>query len=140
MGIPKHGDYLVKRDLLNNPSCYKNVLLDGANSCLEDEFLHDALEFFKKAKESAGIEQILKQAIEDGDVFLVAHALEALKKEFSNDEWINVGRRAESLGKYVFAAQAYRKAGADEEAARLLLLTERGPNNERGLDTSPEHA
>lgn len=137
---PKFRDYLIKRDLLNEPNAERRKLLEWAGCCLEAGYVHDALEFYKKAGDTSSIEGILEKAMEEGDAFLVKQALDGLKRDLSAEEWLKLGKRAESLGKFVFAVEAYRKAGAEDEVARLLLVTEQALHGADDLDTSAHHA
>ncbi|SFM93057.1 hypothetical protein [Thermodesulforhabdus norvegica] len=140
MAKPKFRDYLAKRDLLNEPDADRDRLLEWASSCMEAGYIHDALEFYKKAGDTAAIERILTGALDEGDVFLVKQALGGLKRDLSTEEWLKLGKRAEALGKFAFAAEAYRKAGAEEEVARLLLLTGEVVGEADDLDRPKHHA
>ena len=122
MAALKIHDYLKKRDLLNNPELPQAEAKKWADACLDAGLIHDAFEFYKKAGNMEGLEKILKFAEEEGDFFLVDCALKALNRSYTTGEWLKLAQKAEKLNKYLFASQAYKMAGKDDEVARLMFL------------------
>lgn len=86
---------------------------------LEQEALSDALEFYIKAGNRAGMEKIKNLAAEKGDVFLFQGASKALHLEISKNDWEDIARRAADRKKYAFARHALEKAGNTELLSAL---------------------
>ncbi len=140
MAGTKVNDYLKKRDLLNNPDMPSDEAKRWADSLFDAGMLHDAVEFYKKAGNKEGLERILEIAEDEGDFFLADLVLKSLGEDFDSGRWAKLGKRAEELKKYYFASQAYKMAGMDGEAARLMFLTGERPAEAGNLDTDSKHA
>ncbi|MBW1974308.1 MAG: hypothetical protein JRI45_01880 [Deltaproteobacteria bacterium] len=139
MGRSPVSDYLKKRDLLNDAGLSSDEAKKIGEMCLEDGLIHDALEFFGKAGYEEGLRHILEMAREEGDYFIADAALRFLKEDWSSEGWLELAKRAEELQKFVFASQAYKRAGAGDDAARLMFVAGNGAESAK-LDTRSSHA
>jgi len=79
----------------------------------------DALEFYAKAGDEAGVERIRRIAVKSGDAFLLAQVVRTTGKPEEAAAWRETAERAERAGKIYFARAAYREAGDDDAANRL---------------------
>ena len=105
---------LEKRDLLNQHAVSVESLLRWGGSHENDELFHDAIDFYEKAGAREPLKRLMEQGLEEGDVFLFKRACRALQIEPDADQWRAVGERARSLGKLLFAAEAFRHGGVEE--------------------------
>jgi len=107
---------LDKRDLLNQPAASLETLSYWGRKFEEAGSVFDAVDFYAKANEREALDRLLKSALDEGDAFLFKQICRALKYETGPKEWLALAKRAEELGKYAFAAQAFRQAGEEELA------------------------
>jgi len=84
---------------------------------------NDAIDFFARAGDRAGLERMRERALEEGDVFLFLRCLRALAAEATDDEWHSLGECARKLEKWQFAREAFRRAGDRKamEAVEALI-------------------
>lgn len=115
--------YLKKRDILNDSNADPQQLKKLGDVYFSLDFLHDAMDFYEKAKDLSGVEAILGKALEDGDFFLVKQACKILGRNFSREDWFKLAKHAEEKGKFFFALEAYREAGAQDDAGRISITT-----------------
>jgi len=114
MSIKKLPDYRLKQKILYVDKVNQNILQDYGNSFFEEGFLSDALDFYQKANDKAGIQKIKNMAFERGDVMLFQQAAKALDLELKPVDWESIGQKAVSLKKYSFARHAAEKANNEE--------------------------
>ena len=113
--------YLKKRDVLWNPRTSPSQLSAYGREFLARESFSDALDFFEKAKDEAGVSEIKKIALEQGDTFLLAR-LERYKPSLVTEaDWQSAEKTAERLGKPSMAEFARKKLAppAAEVAGKL---------------------
>ena len=79
----------------------------------------DALEFYGKVQDQAGIEKVRRFAVENGDAFLLAQIERLTGRALDPEFWREAGRNAENKGRLNFARQAFEKAGDTEAVARF---------------------
>lgn len=79
--------------------------------------LLDALEFYARAGDAAGVEQVKRRAIEDGDAFLADRIAQLGQPALDAAQWRALAERAATRGMLVFARRAYERAGLHEAAA-----------------------
>jgi len=119
-GLP---DCLKKRRLLNDKGISLEVCREYGEKFLALGFWEDALEFFVKGNHQPGLEKLKAQALESGDVHLLARL-----GEHSPEVWRRVADQALKLGKVHFARQALELAGDREQAEELARdLRDAGP-------------
>lgn len=109
---------LEKRDLLNQPAASLETLSYWGRKLEESGSVFDAVDLYEKANEREALDRLLKDALNEGDTFLFRRICRSLKHEPGREEWLVLAKRAEDLGKYAFAAQAYRQGGDEETAER----------------------
>lgn len=110
---------LAKRDLLNEQSAATDVLLFWAQHFVERELLSDAVDFYEKAGAKDQLQELLKVAVEEGDIFLFKRINRCLGREPEQQEWLQLAGHAQRLGKDASAVQALRQAGVEEAAGAL---------------------
>ena len=99
---------LAKRDLLNQSAVSLENLLSWGIHYEELGLLHDAVNFYEKAKATDALGRVLKIAQEEGDTFLFKRVNRILNREPDRQEWLSLANQAERLGKEAFAAEASR--------------------------------
>ncbi|MBI4774588.1 MAG: hypothetical protein HY788_10470 [Deltaproteobacteria bacterium] len=82
----------------------------------------DALNFFRKASHTDGLEAILGRAVQEGDAFICQSAASALGIEVSNETWKKTGQAALNSGKLMFALKAFKRASDDEMVQKVNEL------------------
>jgi hypothetical protein len=115
--------YKLKQSLLHANESKPGELSRLGRRFLEEGWLCDAIDFFKKAEDLEGLATIRKISIEEGDVFLLRQSVKASGEAAGEDEWKQIGDRALELGKLQFAREAFRMVGdrrAMEKIDRLL--------------------
>ncbi len=75
----------------------------------------EALEFLRKAGAEDRLQALRRQAVEEGDAFLLRAVAAQLGVEPEGREWRALALAAEAAGKPVYAAQARRHAEVGEE-------------------------
>ncbi len=110
-------DCVEKRNLLfGNTS--PSDLVGVAEAYLSEGRISDALAFFVRAENEAGIAKILEGAVADGDTFLLEQVRLA-GREVPADAWKRTAENAKAAGKIMFAIKAFRAAGDDAAADAL---------------------
>ena len=102
--------YKMKQQILFAKDAKPQTLAEYGRRYLNAGWLSDALEFFLRAGDKQGLEQIRVQSIKEGDVFIFRRALDALDTSTSNADWRELGENARRLGKLQFAREAFRMA------------------------------
>lgn len=102
---------MEKRDILNQPAVSVEKLVQWGQVYEDEGMVHDALNFYEKAGARGALTRLLERAREDGDSFLFSRTSRILGIEPDEEEWNALAERARSLGKLLFAEQAYAKAG-----------------------------
>jgi hypothetical protein len=107
---------LAKRDLLNQSAVSLENLISWGNHYEQLGLLHDAVNFYEKAKATDALGELLKIAQEEGDTFLFKRINRILNREPDRQEWLALANQAERLGKEAFAAEAFRQVNTEEGA------------------------
>lgn len=100
---------LAKRDLLNQTAVPVEKLLSWGNQYEQSGMLHDAVNFYEKAKATDALHSLLKIVQEEGDTFLFKRINRILNRVPDRSEWLALAHQAERLGKEAFAAEAFRE-------------------------------
>jgi hypothetical protein len=110
-------DSVTKRDLLW--AAHKTPPDYGAYGAefLKEGRLHDAAEFFGRAKDKAKLQEVLKAGLRLGDAGLVARLAQIQPDIVDVTTWRECAAEAERLQKWSFARTAYEKAGDAAKAA-----------------------
>jgi tetratricopeptide (TPR) repeat protein len=107
---------LEKRDLLNQSAVSVEALIRWGEHYEREGLVHDAVDFYEKANAREPLARMRENALQSGDYFLCLRVCRVLGCENQREEWLALARRAEELGKFAFAAQAYRRAGEEDRA------------------------
>ena len=97
MAIPTH--YIKKRDLLHSEKSSPQTLSKTGREFLAMERYSDALDFFEKARDAEGIQEIKKIAMAKGDTFLLARLDRFDRTLVSRSEWDAAAEKAVSAGR-----------------------------------------
>jgi tetratricopeptide (TPR) repeat protein len=115
---------LKKRRLLNDPEVNPALCRDLGEKFLALEWWEDALKFFQKAGDDAGLARIKAHVLETGDVYLMSR----VGSDQDPELWRRVADQALALGKLHFARKAYERADdAEKSAAVRRLIEEEAP-------------
>lgn len=119
-------DYRQKQQLLYEGKRTTAELIDYGDRFLEAGRISDAIEFYQKAGNKAGLEKIIVTAQQMGDVMLFLQASKALNRPASPEEWLALGQAAKGLKKYSFAQLVFEKGGHDQllQETKELAKTE----------------
>jgi len=115
MAIPTH--YIKKRDLLHNEKSSPQTLTKTGREFLALERYSDALDFFEKARDTAGIQEIKKIALTNGDTFLLARLDRFDRLLVTREEWDAAAEKAAGSGRASMAAYVARKFAPPPGAA-----------------------
>ena len=113
MAAPTH--YLKKRDLLHGPKVSASVLSAAGREYLSRQAYSDALDFFEKARDREGLEQIKAVALKNGDSFLLARLERFDQTLVTQTDWEQSERAATSRGVESMATCARRKLAPPAE-------------------------
>lgn len=121
--MPK-GSYLScldKRELLNQPAASVETLMRWGEFFHEAGMFHDAMDFYEKAGAQEPAKRLMTQALEEGDLFLFKRACKALKIDPDGDQWLTLGKEAKGRGLLLFAAEAFRQAGVEDDVPEATM-------------------
>ncbi len=100
---------MEKQKILYRDNTSLTELIAYGDKYLEVGRISDAIDFYQKANHIKGLEKIKDMTVADGDVMEFQHALKALNKNASIEEWNRIGKQALELKKYTFAIHAFEK-------------------------------
>jgi hypothetical protein len=107
--------FMKKRRLLNEKEVKPELCLEYGEQFLAQGWWEDALEFFRKAGDTAGLDKIKEHCLQDGDAYLLGR----LGLPQTSQTWRQLGDRALELGKLFFARRAYELAGEGDKTAMV---------------------
>jgi hypothetical protein len=107
---PKLPHYKSKQQILFAKDAKPEALADYGRRYFAAGWLSDALEFFARAGDKRGLEEIRARSIHEGDVFIFRRTLDALAEPATDAEWKQLAENARKLGKLQFAREAFRMA------------------------------
>ncbi len=111
---------LEKRDLMSQMAASSENLLHWGEKYEQAGRVADAIDFYTKAGAKDALSRLLDKARAEGDLFLMRRLHHALGSVAHAEEWLALARKAEELGKFAFAAEAYRLGGAVEDMERIM--------------------
>ena len=120
-------DYRLKQKILYIDKTSPESLISYGDMYWEAGAFSDALDFYARASHTAGMENIRKQALEIGDVFLFQGVVRAQGLELQDADWENIAQTAVRLKKFSFAGQALKKivdAGRVSALATMIKAEE----------------
>jgi tetratricopeptide (TPR) repeat protein len=124
LSIRKLPDYRLKQKILYVDQTDPEILQDYGDLFFAEGNLSDALDFYQKAIFTEGLQKVKKSSLEGGDVMLFQRVTKALNLEITPADWENIGQKAMSLKKYLFARHALEKANNEGLLNSLKQITE----------------
>jgi hypothetical protein len=100
-------------------------LIEYAKAYRDEGRHNDALIFYAQADSSSGIEEIIVEAIADGDFFLYRRAKELLHQEPDPTHLAELAKNAKQKGKLTFARDAYDACGKKKEKSEIEKIIEK---------------
>jgi hypothetical protein len=107
--------FIKKRRLLNEKEIRPELCQEYGEQFLSQGWWEDALEFFRKAGDTVGLDKIKEHCLQDGDAYLLGR----LGLPTDPKTWRQLADRALELGKFFFARRAYELAGEADKAAMV---------------------
>ncbi len=115
MIVSKVPGFLKKKRLLDDAKLSAERCRDYGTMFLNAGALADALDFFLKAGDGPGLEQLKEIALQTGDAYLLERILQA--QGLSAPElWEQAAAKAQALGKLTLARWAWERAGKSAPA------------------------
>ena len=97
---------LARRELLYSSDTPREVLVGLAEAYLAQGLAFDAVDFYVRAKDRAGLEKMRGVAVDAGDAFILRKVHEAAPDLVSAADWQALGEHAKQLGKETYAERA----------------------------------
>jgi hypothetical protein len=97
---------LHRRELLYGISTPAGTQSELGDAYLEQELHFDAVDFYARAQDRAGLKKIVGISIREGDAFLLRKVQEAMPEFVSAGDWRALAARARELGKEIYAERA----------------------------------
>jgi hypothetical protein len=120
VAIPTH--YIKKRDLLHSEKTSKETLSNVGREFFDAERYSDALDFYEKAKDLNGLNEIKQYAVKSGDTFLLSRLDRFDRTLISRPDWDAAAQNAQAAGRESMANFAARKFAAETAAAAKPAL------------------
>jgi hypothetical protein len=108
--------FLKKKKLLDDPHLPAATCREYGDLCLAQGWLADALDFYVKGQDTAGLEKLQAIAVATGDAFLLERLLQAQGRQ-DPALWQQVAAAAAAAGKETLARWAQERAAQGGEAA-----------------------
>jgi len=86
-----------------------------ADAYMADGRVSEAVIFLVKAGADERIDEVMEQAVRDGDAFLLKQIVDASRRECGPERWLALAEVAESAGKQRYAEMARRHARSSGE-------------------------
>ncbi len=116
MASTKALGFLKKKKLLDDPHLPAATCREYGDLCLAQGWLADALDFYLKGQDTAGLEKLQAIALETGDAFLLERLLQAQGRQ-DPVLWQQVAEAAVAAGKETMARWAQERAAQSGAAA-----------------------
>ncbi len=110
MAEQKLPHYKSKQQILFAKDAKPETLSDYGRRYLAAGWLSDALEFFARAGDKRGLDEIRARSIQEGDVFIFRRVLDAQAETARDAEWKQLAENARQVGKLQFAREGFRMA------------------------------
>ena len=101
---PLERRHLIERELAPAQA------LKTAEAYLAEGRAIEAVEFLAKAEDGERLQELRREALETGDLFLMRAVVDALGEAPDREEWLALAEAAEAAGKERYAADARRQA------------------------------
>ncbi|HOX05658.1 MAG TPA: hypothetical protein PK280_04575 [Planctomycetota bacterium] len=109
-------DPLRRREILYGVDTPAATLSEYGQAYEEEGRFDDALQFFEQARDAKGLGRIKEQAFKLGDAFMLKRIAKAMPEMATPADWERMAKRAEELGKNLFAEQARQALAGHLEA------------------------
>jgi tetratricopeptide (TPR) repeat protein len=121
---------LKKRELIQEATTTSETLIKSGQEYLNQGRTLEALEFFERAHDPAGLQTLKKKGLEEGNPFLYRQTCKSLKEGPDPAHWKSIGEIAFSQGRWHQALTAF-KALADEAKIKEIeqLIAELNQND-----------
>lgn len=116
--------FFEKREVLYSDDVPVERVNEVGRQFLEAELYNDALEFFDRTKSEDDVHKVAAIAIELGDVGLWLRCKRILTEPPDEPTLRQIAASAEAQKKYMFAAEAWRRIGDEEQVERLRAAFE----------------
>ena len=108
---------LKRREILYGVNTPPETLVEYGLAYEEAGRMDDALQFFEQAKDAKGLGRVKDFAFKNGDAFMLKRIAKAMPELVAPADWERMAKRAEELGKALFAEQARQALAGHLEAA-----------------------
>lgn len=106
--------FFKRQEMLESEGTSKEQLSQEARRLADEGLLDEAVTFFIRAEDTAGLDEMAARCRKEGDLFGFEAASRALGREPEAGEWKELGGTALTLGKLWFAYRGYEKADDQE--------------------------
>jgi hypothetical protein len=113
-------DVIEKRNLLAEKNAPAARIMELANMYFTQGALDDAFNYFEKAGDCGGLEKVKREAIKAGNSAILYNFLRSKSIGVTESDWLEAAENAMKLGKYSYAAQAFRKGGNEQRLQEAL--------------------
>ncbi len=117
-------DFYEKRRVLYNDDVPVEEVIAMGRRFMEAEMYNDALEFFERGRSDEDTRRVAEAAMELGDTAIWLRCKRILREEPDEESLRAIAKRAEAQGKFMFAIEAYRRLGEEEQIERLRAALE----------------
>ncbi len=121
-------DPLKRREILYGEGVSPETLVEYGQAYEDAGRMDDALQFFEQARDRKGLERMKSHAFKTGDAFVLKRVAKVMPELVAPGDWEQMVRRAEELGKNLFAGQARQALAGHLEALE--------PEEKQGLGTT----
>ncbi|MDA1142963.1 MAG: hypothetical protein O3B01_30750 [Planctomycetota bacterium] len=126
--MAKIPDSVKKRDILYGENTDPAELSDLGRQYLADERFWEAVEFFYRAKDNAGIAEVKNAGIEMADSYLLQRLEKLETGDVTEADWLSLAENALAAEKFRDAIEGFERGGQAERAEDLratLIQTEK---------------
>jgi hypothetical protein len=107
---------LKRREILYGVTTPTETLIEYGQAYEEAGRMDDALQFFEQAKDQKGLARMKVHAFKIGDAFVLKRIAKVAPEMVTPADWEQMVKRAEELGKNLFAEQARQALAGHLEA------------------------
>jgi hypothetical protein len=113
-------DYKEKQKILYIQKTPPDEVLRIANRLLDQDRFSEAYDYIERAGDEKRIEEFMYKALERGDFFNFDRAARRLDIEVEPDLWAQLADNAAAADMFVYAVEAYRRAGRRQKADDVI--------------------
>ncbi len=109
-------DPLKRREILYGVNTPTETLVEYGMAYEAAGRMDDALQFFEQARDPKGLKRMKDHAFKAGDAFVLKRIAKVAPEMVAPADWEQMAKRAEELGKALFAEQARQALAGHLEA------------------------